>query len=235
MTTRAALNLAEREVQVTLECLNFFADLIPYNRARLRISQGRQGRESSLRMTIADDGSFLHAPQATIPWEFSLAKLRELDGPVGEALKRVEELLAKAGRSEVDELVLRAVRWVGRAVSAIRTEDKFLFAVIALDCITRPKRGHNIRQELSSRAARVLSRRGEDRERLEGEIGWLYDIRSALVHDGSLEVTEDDSARIQSIALGTVVWALTSADVESAATLDDLEAYFKRISDPESS
>ena len=180
-----------------------------------------------------EGGSLLHDSQARIPWEFSLDRLKGLEGPVREALARVEELLAKAGRSQVDELVLRAVRWVGRAVSANRTEDKFLFAAIALDCVTRPKPGHSIRQQLSSRAARVLSGRGQDREWLEAEIGRLYRIRSTLVHDGSLEVTEDDRAQVQTVALRTVVWALTSPDVGSATTLDDLEAYFRRVSGEE--
>ena len=238
---KAALLLAEREVQITIECLNFFADVVPYNRARLRIARGKRSEGNTLQMALADEGSFLYSPQATIPWEFSLDRLRELEGAIGEALERVEELRAKPHRSEVeelrakphrsevDELLLRAVRWVGRAVTANRTEDKLLFAAIALDCIARPKRRHDVRQRLASRAAHVLSGGGEDQERLETEIGRLYDIRSALVHDGSLEVTEDDRAAMQTVALRTVVWALTSSDFGSATTLDELEAYFKRI------
>ena len=226
---KAALLLAEREVQITLECLNFFADLVPYNRARLRIARGKRSEGNTLQMALADEGSFLYSPQATMPWEFSLDKLRELEGAIGEALERVEELRAKRDRSEVDELLLRAVRWVGRAVAATRTEDKLLFAAIALDCVTRPRRRHDVRQQLSSRAAHVLSSGGEDQERLETEIRRLYDIRSTLVHDGRLEVTEDDRAAMQTIALRTVVWALTSSDFGSATTLDELEAYFNRI------
>ena len=226
---KAALLLAEREVQITIECLNFFADVVPYNRARLRIARGKRSEGNTLQMALADEGSFIYSPQATVPWEFSLDRLRELEGAIGEALGRVEELRAKPHRSEVDELLLRAVRWVGRAVTANRTEDKLLFAAIALDCITRPKRRHDIRQRLASRAAHVLSGLGEDQERLETEIGRLYDIRSTLVHDGSLEVTEDDRAAMQTVALRTVVWALTSSDFGSATTLDELEAYFTRI------
>ena len=226
---KAALLLAEREVQITIECLNFFADVVPYNRARLRIARGRPRSGNTLQMALSDEGSFLYSPQATIPWEFSLDRLRELEGAIGEALERVEELQAEGDRSKVEELLLRAVRWVGRAVTANRTEDKLLFAAIALDCITRPKPRHDVRQQLSSRVAHVLSGGGEDQERLETEIRRLYDIRSTLVHDGSLEVTEDDRAAMQTVALRTVVWALTSSDFGSATTLEELEAYFNRI------
>ena len=52
----AALTLATRDVRTTIECLNFFADLIPYNRARLRIAIGQTGSGSSVQIASADDG-----------------------------------------------------------------------------------------------------------------------------------------------------------------------------------
>ena len=226
---RAALSLATREVQVTLECLNFFADAVPYNRARLWISRGGSRRGSSLQMALADEGSLLYSPKADVPWEFSLGRLRELDGPVGDALARVETLRAKDERSEVEELLLRAVRLVGRAATAYRPEDKFLFSVIALDCIVRPAGGHGAGPTVASRVARVLPGSRSDRERLESQLRELYNVRSALVHDGSLEVTEDDRAVVHTIALRTVVWALTSPDVEGHVSLHDLEGYFDQI------
>ena len=225
----AALAIANREVQITLECLNFFADIVPYNHARLRVSRGSGERGNSLQFAIADDGSFVHSPQTTLPWEFSFERLRGLTGAAGRALERVDALRRKADRDEVEELLVRAVRWVGRAVAAERTEDKFLFSMVALDCITRPTGGTHVRRELSSRAASLLSGHGEDRETLQTDVSRLFDIRSALVHDGSLEVTEDDRARLQTIALRTVVWALTSSDVERATTLPALETCLKRI------
>ena len=42
-------------VQVTLECLNCFADVIPYNHARLQVSQGQVESGTSLRLTLADN------------------------------------------------------------------------------------------------------------------------------------------------------------------------------------
>ena len=54
---KAALLLAEREVQITLECLNFFADVVPYNRARLRIARGKPSKGNTLQMALADEGS----------------------------------------------------------------------------------------------------------------------------------------------------------------------------------
>ena len=53
---KAALTLAEREVRATVECINFFSDLIPYNYGSL--SLGERGlRGSALRLSIAKGGS----------------------------------------------------------------------------------------------------------------------------------------------------------------------------------
>ena len=226
---KAALLVAVREMSVTLESLNFFADVIPYNHARLRIADGGSGRGSSLRVAIADGGSFLLSPKGRVPWGFSLEGLRELAGVPREALRRVEALRCKDDRSEVEELLLRAVRWVGRAVAAERLEDGFLFSWIALDCITRPEEGTSIGSTVALRSAHVLRGQNGVQDGLRRQIWRLYRVRCDLVHDGSLEVVEDDRAAIQAIALDTVVWALISPDVEGAATLDELEAFFVRV------
>ena len=223
----AALALAARQVRSTVECINFFADVIPSNRARLRIPVGGKGSGSSVRMAVTDHGAFSYSPEAEIPWTLSLDRLSELAGPSGKAVERVDALLARQGRSEIEELLLRAVRCCGRATDAESLEDKFLFSMIALETLTLPKRVRNIRQHLASRSARILGRGDSDSRDLEREIKGLYDIRSRLVHDGSLEVKEDDCARGHSIALTAVVLVLVSPEVQGAHTLDEMHDYLR--------
>ena len=223
----AGLSLATREVRTTIECLNAFADVIPYNRARLRIPTGESGLGSSLRMTLAETGSFSYSPEAAIPWTFSLDRLMELAGPGGEAVKRVGELVARGDRSPVEELLLRALRWVGRAADADSLEDRFLFSMIALETLTLPRRVRKIRRHLAKRTVHTLGVLDSDRRRLEKEVKRLYDLRSRLVHDGSREIREDDSARGHSIARRAVLLALVSPEVEKARTLNDLDDYFR--------
>ena len=143
----AAVSLATRKLSITLECLNFFADVISYNRhprgpdgsqgpTVLRIGESRPA--IALQMALAADGSFWENQQATKLGTFSLERVHDLPGLAGEAVKRVEALLAHEVRNPVEELLLRAVRWVGRATAAESLEDRALFSEIALECLTRP-------------------------------------------------------------------------------------------------
>ena len=157
--TEAAVSLATRKLSITLECLNFFADLISHNRHRrgpdgaqrptvLRI--GESGPDIALQMTLAVDGSFWENRQVTRPDTFSVERVHDLPGLAGEAAKRVEALLAHEVRNPVEELLLRAVRWVGRATAAESLEDRALFSEIALECLTRPGVDRHSKQDLVS-------------------------------------------------------------------------------------
>ena len=221
----AAQSLATRDVAATIECLNCFADLIPYNRARLRIPNGKSGVGQSLRLVLADDGSFRYSPQATIPWTFSFAALRELSRPVADAVNRVDALLSKENRNPVDELLLRAVRWLGHAMTAGSRGDKFLFLMIALECAVLPEQVKDIAESLSSRTSRILHDSDGDPGRLKREVKRLYDLRSRQVHDGRLEITENDLGQLHGIALETVLDIVTSPDVEQVRALQDLDDY----------
>ena len=222
----AALSLATREVHTTIECLNFFADIIPYNRAYLRIPNGLSGTESSLRIAAASDGSFVYKPETTLPWKYSLNGLRELAHPADVAVKRVEVLRAETYRSDVSELLLRAVRWVGRAAASGRAEDKFLYSMVALECILVPNKSHGVKKSLEARIARIWDL--ADRDVWADEFGRLYAIRCDLVHDGRLEITEDDTARLHAISLRTVLRLLQSSDNVRVDTLAEWTRYLDK-------
>ena len=230
--TEAAVSLATRKLSSTLECLNFFADVISYNRhpggpdgARrptvLRI--GESGPAIALHMALAADGSFWENRQATRLSTFSFKRVRDLPSLAGEAVKRVEALLAHEVRNPVEELLLRAVRWVGRATAAESPKDQVLFSEIALECLTRPGMDRHSKQDLVSLTAAVLDRRHSDGGSIEDEISRLYGIRSELVHDGSREILDSDSAEMYEIALAVTLGVLVSPEVKQVETLGALD------------
>ena len=218
----AAMPLALREVGITLECLNFFADLIPYNRARLWIPEGQIHSGSSLRFSIAEDGSFQHSPKVKFEWKYSVTKLRELTGIDAESLSRVESLLCMANRNPVEELLLRGARWVGRAAAADSLEDGFLYAMIALECVVLPKRESKVFKKLSRRLARILELEGDREREFKCRLRDLYDLRSDLVHDGSLEISENDRAYLQRVALVVVERLLNRSEIAHISSLEEL-------------
>ena len=228
----AAVSLATRELSITLECLNSFADVISYNRhprgpdgARrptvLRI--GESGPAIALQVALAADGSFWENRHATKLGTFSIERVHELPSLAGEAVGRVVALLTDEVRTPVGELLLRAVRWVGRATAADSPEDQVLFSEIALECLTRPGRDRHTKQELVSQTAAILDRNHRDGGSLEDEITRLYGVRSALVHDGSREISESDSTEMYEIALAVTLSMLVSPEVKRVETLGALD------------
>ncbi len=229
---KAAVSLATRRLNITLECLNFFADVISYNRHAtgpdgeqrptvLRV--GDSGPAITLQMALAADGSFSENRQATRLGTFSLERVHDLTGLAGEAAKRVEELLALEVRNPVEELLLRAARWVGRATAAESPEDQVLFSEIALECLTRPGMDRHTKQELVSQTVAILGRSYGDVGSLEDEIARLYGIRNELVHDGSRDIVESDSTEMYEIALGVTLGVLVSGEIKQVKTLSDLD------------
>ena len=230
--SKAAVLLATRKLSITLECLNFFADVISYNQhprgpdgaqrpTVLRI--GASGPAIALQMALAADGSFWENQQATRLGTFSLERVHELPSLAGEAVKHVEALLAREVRNPVEELLLRAVRWVGRATAAESPEDQVLFSEIALECLTRPGMDRHSKQDLASQTAAILDRSHSDGGSIEDEITRLYGIRSELVHDGSREISESDSTEMYEIALGVTLGILVSPEVKQVETLGALD------------
>ncbi len=219
---KAAIALAVREVAATLECLNCFAETIPYNGARLQVAYRQPGRQSSVRVSFADDGSVLLKPAAPVPWEYSMSRLGELTGIAGEAALRLDDLLKRDELSEVENLLLRGARWVGRAAAAHTTEDGIMYSATAVDCMMKPVERPT--RTLIERAAHLL------RDFVEpDDVRQLWKVRNELVHDGSLEVSETDRRELHAIALNLLARLLTCREVSAIKTLAGLDDHLSRL------
>ena len=158
---------------------------------------------------------------------YSLAKLSAQKG-IQKAIKRVRKLLGKQSRNEVEELLLTAVRWSGRATVSERLEESFLLYAIALECIVLPGMdGGELRHRLSQRVARLLGGNMGDRVVLQQKTKKLYDIRSKIVHNGFYEVNEDDLNVMRTIAKRVVLRLLSSAEVQGFTRIDHLSNWYE--------
>lgn len=219
--TKAAIGLATREVTATLDCLNCFFEVIPYNRALLRVATSRRPSGSAIRFAHTVAGAFRNSPQAEIPWEYSMEQLWELDGFAGKTVRRLDELLRQGERSEVDELLIRAARWIGRAAAADTAEYDFLYTAIAIDCMMKPVSSKD--RTLLKRVKRLLSDFADI-----NDIDRLWKLRNDLVHDGRLEVPEIDKRTLHNIALNSLGRLLANDDLRNVTSLADLDKWFER-------
>jgi len=225
----AALLLAEREVQETLDCLNFVGQLVPYNRGHIRLARGRTVGDSGAQLTIAKDGSFTTDSAARIPWTFSFERLREVDGPASGVIRRIDDLLAVPVPNEVGDFLIRAVRWIGRAAEAESVEDKFLFSVVALESLLLPGRDGELKFRLSLIVARILGPDQTSRQQIASEVKKLYELRSTLVHDGRFNGTQHDQDSAVAIATQTIARLLTDDRVRTLTKKRQLEEYLNQL------
>ena len=218
---KAAIGLATREVTATLDCLNCFSEVIPHNRAVLRVATSLRPIGSAIRFAYTDTGPFRNSPRSEIPWEYSMERLWELGGVAGKTLRRLDDLLGQSERPEVEELLIRAARWVGRASAADTAEYDFLYTAIAIDCMMKPVPSKE--KTLLKRVKRLLSDLSDI-----GEIDRLWKLRNNLVHDGRLEAPEVDKRILHNIALNLLGRLFANDELESIESLADLDKYFER-------
>lgn len=224
---KAALSLAERKVRAIIECLNFFSDTVPGYHGWLFLPTNQESPSGVVRLAVADSGNMYNDYSDDRPvGGFSIAEVRE--SAADSAFDRVESLLEKS-RNEVEELLLTAVRWAGRATVATTREEAFLLFAIALECLILPKEKDELRYRLSQRVARLCREDMDQRLELAKRTKKLYDVRSKIVHSGHYEVTEDERDEIRIAARVVILRLLTDPDVEKYGKLDKLHEYFERL------
>ena len=215
--------LAERAVLECIECLNFFAEMMPYNRGTLSVARNGPPAGTVTSLTLASEGSFATEPMTKPPWTYSFTRHADLTPPAAKALERVEVLLSKSRRTVVEDLLLRAVRWSGRSVAAETPEYTLLYSIIALESLLLPSGSGELSFRLSRLVARFLGKDQDSRFRLAKDVARLYVLRSKVVHDGRIEVTEADKVQASVFAHEVIARLINDEQVAQTATLKDLQ------------
>jgi len=150
-----------------------------------------------------------------------MEQLWELDKFAGKTVRRLDDLLRERARSDVDELLIRAARWTGRAAAADTAEYDFLYTAIAIDCMMKPVSGQD--KTLLKRVKWLLSDLADI-----NDIDRLWQLRNDLVHDGRLEVPEIDKRMLHEIALHSLGRLLADDELKNIDLLADLDEWFDR-------
>lgn len=224
----AGLMLAERAVLECIECLNFFAEMMPYNRGTLSVARNGPATGTVTSLTLASEGSFATEPKAKRPWTYSFARHADLTPSAAKALKRVEALLSQKRPTKIEDLLLRSVRWSGRSAAAETPEYTLLYAIIALESLLLPRGSGELSFRLSRLVARILGKDQYSRLQLAQDVVRLYDLRSKVVHDGRIEVTESDQVQASAFAVEVIARMVNDEEVAQATEFSDLQAILDR-------
>jgi hypothetical protein len=224
----AALRLAERRLRVTIDVINFFAD-VTRDKTRLFLP-GDAGPSPRfvLRIPAQGSGPDLARVQAGPSDRFSFGQISRAMTQLLE-LPKVSDWLAKSRPSELEDRILSALQWAGRAAAEERPEESFLLYAISLESLLLGGKSHTeLTERLAMRGAHLLAGDRDGRENVYEELKDLYGIRSKIVHSGSLEVTGDELARIAAVARGALVTVLHLWPLAEMTKESQLEDWFKR-------
>ena len=226
--SKAATTFAAREIRATVECLNFFSDLIPYNRSWLFLPGERESTGTTT-MAVGGPGSFAMTSSHVGPLGgYSISQVASQKS-ISKATRRISKLLQAHSRNEVEELLLTSARWAGRATVSPLREEAFMLYAIALECLVLPGTdAGELRHRLSQRVARLTPGTVASRVERQKITKKLYDIRSKIVHSGHYEVGEKELYRIRAIAKRVIFDLLSNPRLASLSTTKALEAWYER-------
>jgi hypothetical protein len=123
----------------------------------------------------------------------------------GESLESLSEIMVSPSRSEIEERILVAIQWAGRAHSDSQSQQQLLSLITALECLLNPTDGRPFRIGLSESAVFLVGAEDlEERIKLFDFLASMYKARSEISHGGSAQVADSDIANLQQV-VGAVI------------------------------
>jgi hypothetical protein len=245
---------AVRECRRTIDAVNFFSDiLVPRGRKACLslLGEGNQTvhlareRERVKLMVMLrekgeeDKGSIRYKGRKIAAFQcptYARGPLVGLTLPrpdsapaIDSGFARVLELLGKGVRTSLDERVLAAFQWAGRATVDIRREEAFLLYMIALESLVLGSRSKSeVTFQLRIKTGHLIKSGSEGRKSLLRRLGVLYDIRSKIVHSGSFQVTDSELREARYYSKQAV---LTVADNEPFKSMQSEQEFDEWLED----
>jgi hypothetical protein len=221
---------AFREIRLALDIINFFSDLIPYNKAHLSLP-GDASPEKVLVLTLQQDADawggyhINHRPVGGMG-VLSLTKLREHDASRNIGFARISHLLGKR-RSEFENKLISSFQWAGRATVDLRREEAFLLYAIALESFVLAEGDHQeLNYRFRLRVAHLIGKTIEARRDVFVEMRELYKIRSRIVHSDDYQVTDANLRLMRQLTKGCLIRVCTSEDFTRMASAAELVQWF---------
>lgn len=246
----SAFARALREISLSIDVVNLFADVIMLTSNGGRLYLPGEAIHDRLSMMLQlEAGAIKHrhgisqnsprigtSPYLAGPFSrFSMSKEAIVAlKPYG--WERASQILAKSERTEMEDRILAAMRWAGRAtVTEMRDKDKkgtylvaeqaFLLYAIALESLLL-KKDTELSYRLSLRGAHLLASTSTYKREVQKELLALYGVRSQIVHSGSSSVTPDQLERLRSHAKNAIFIVLTHRNFRGMQTEKEFLEWF---------
>jgi Apea-like HEPN len=220
----AASKAAHKLLQQTLDAVNFYADRDHYRMWLSMWSTDDKPFDREVVLRKKQGGCHIRNEEIGRQRTMPLRQAAEKRG-----FARLASLLAARNPTDLQDRVLTAVKWAGRARIESRAEERFLLYAIALETLLLGgKQDVELSYRLAIRGAHLLS--GDDlQSRLltEKQLRDLYALRSKIVHSGAITVSDTQLATLELYARIAIVTVLDREPFAKMLVESELEDWFR--------
>lgn len=224
----AAKTLALKELALTVDVINFFSDIIPYQKGHVYLPGNNE--RLTINVPIISKGE---KPNFTFGWEvagplmpFSFQQLLENNKKRNWGFSEIANLLAKK-RNGLEDKIISAIQWAGKATVESKKEEAFLLYAISLESlILLDNEKEELGYRLRTRVAHLLGSDLESRMKISNKVRDLYTVRSKIVHSGSYQVTDADISLIRLYSKNCILHIVNNEPFSSMNSIDSLVQWF---------
>lgn len=212
ITSAAAQAKGLKELQATIDVINFFSDILidTGNGGRVYLpGDTARGKAFSMACQFSHSGAcignnlnhyLVGAKSAFLLSKETANKLKKF------GFGKASAILKKQDKSEWERRILSALQWAGRATSnqivneeisektGVRREEAFLLYAVALESLI--VEGSEITYKFSTRGAHLMGSSHADRKHIRTRLKSLYNLRSKIVHSGLSEISDKELAEM---------------------------------------
>jgi hypothetical protein len=136
-------------------------------------------------------------------------------------------LLSKK-RNSIEDRIIAATQWAGKATVRNRKEEAFLLYAISLESLMlAEKNTEELLYRLRTRVAHLLGDNLVNRKEISKNIRDLYKTRSDIVHNGSYQVTDADLNLIRVYSKSCILHIINDTTFEAMSDIVSFVQWFE--------
>ena len=194
MDSKAAVEIALERTRRAVDVINFF---VPYFQEGLRAGP----------VLVAPAGKRIEASyavwapgQAGVSWSrdwypYDYPAVLTFNGSRAQEVgfARAHEIAKAPTRNSLEDRILSALSWAGRATVEPRADQSLMLYAIALEgLLGNHKARGGVTDRLRLRVVHLIGKTPQERRQLSGQFVDLYQLRSGVVHSGTALVSDTD-------------------------------------------
>jgi hypothetical protein len=222
----AARTKAVSILQETLDVINAFRDFYHFGDTYKIIHLSRTVTDSQLASLSLNDnqGASWEREIPVFYKEYDLIEIKSENIP---GIKKIEEILQCQEKTELAKLLIRSLAFCGRASATLSDKDKFLYYMIAIECILKKTTEQDGITKLIKKRYVALMSSKTDNSDIGKTFEELYDHRSAVVHAGEYNFSLVELSEMKNFAKAMLYELINNEEYASMSCQKELHDYLE--------